>query len=88
MPMRAAQEMVAIIGEPLGCDIRRVVRDLLSHNKYPFRGPNFITLIKRLSKGVETVGEWKWLAERDADYLQGFLFARPAAPPERAKAPA
>ncbi|WP_174888044.1 hypothetical protein [Salidesulfovibrio brasiliensis] len=45
-------------------------------------------MIKRLSKSVETVGEWKWLAEGGADYLQGFLFARPAAPPERAKNPA
>lgn len=38
--------------------------------------------VQTIAEGVETVGEWRWLARRNADYLQGFLFARPGAPPE------
>lgn len=37
--------------------------------------------VKTIAEGVENVGEWRWLVDNGADYLQGFLFARPAAPP-------
>lgn len=32
-------------------------------------------------EGVETAGECEWATEHGADYMQGFYFARPAAPP-------
>lgn len=34
-----------------------------------------------VAEGIETVGEWEWLMAAGADYMQGFLFARPAAVP-------
>jgi EAL domain-containing protein (putative c-di-GMP-specific phosphodiesterase class I) len=34
-----------------------------------------------IAEGIETVGEWQWLKAAGADYLQGYLFARPAATP-------
>ncbi|MGB3683311.1 MAG: EAL domain-containing protein [Rubrobacteraceae bacterium] len=34
-----------------------------------------------VAEGVESEEEWHWLDEHGADYLQGFLFARPASPP-------
>lgn len=37
--------------------------------------------VQTIAEGVETVEEWNWLREQGADYVQGFLFARPAAPP-------
>ncbi|WP_027182118.1 EAL domain-containing protein [Oleidesulfovibrio alaskensis] len=43
--------------------------------------------IKTIAEGVETEGEWRWLAAHGADYVQGFLFARPAAPPDAVKVP-
>lgn len=37
--------------------------------------------VKTVVEGVETVGEWAWAVAHGADYLQGYLFARPAAVP-------
>jgi EAL domain-containing protein (putative c-di-GMP-specific phosphodiesterase class I) len=37
--------------------------------------------IDTLAEGVETEGERDWVAHHGATYLQGFLFARPAAAP-------
>jgi EAL domain-containing protein (putative c-di-GMP-specific phosphodiesterase class I) len=41
-----------------------------------------------VAEGIETVGEWQWLKAAGADYLQGFLFARPAAVPPIPQVPA
>ncbi len=38
--------------------------------------------VKTVAEGVETKGEWSWLRENRADYLQGFLLAKPALPPQ------
>lgn len=43
--------------------------------------------VKTIAEGVETVGEWRWLLDKGADYIQGFLFAKPAAPPEPIRVP-
>lgn len=43
--------------------------------------------VKTIAEGVETIGEWQWLQSRGLDYIQGFLFARPAAPPEPVRVP-
>ncbi len=42
---------------------------------------------KTITEGVETIGEWRWVKNNGADYVQGFLFARPAAPPEKVRIP-
>ena len=44
--------------------------------------------VKTVVEGVETVGEWAWAARHGADYLQGYLFARPAAVPPLPRVPA
>jgi EAL domain-containing protein (putative c-di-GMP-specific phosphodiesterase class I) len=38
--------------------------------------------IQTIAEGVETRGEWEWLGEHECDFVQGFYFGRPAAPPE------
>lgn len=43
--------------------------------------------IKTIAEGVETVGEWQWVQDKGADFIQGFLFAKPAAPPEPIRIP-
>jgi EAL domain-containing protein (putative c-di-GMP-specific phosphodiesterase class I) len=40
------------------------------------RGLGVLTVVE----GVETVGEWEWARAHQADYVQGYLFARPANP--------
>ena len=37
--------------------------------------------IHTLAEGIETEGEYCWLAEQGVEYLQGYFFARPATPP-------
>ena len=37
--------------------------------------------LKTIAEGIETEGEWEWARQHGADYVQGFLFARPAYPP-------
>ncbi|MHC5541708.1 EAL domain-containing protein [Singulisphaera rosea] len=44
--------------------------------------------IKTVAEGIETEGEWGWVREHGADYVQGYLFARPDCPPGRPLVPA
>jgi EAL domain-containing protein (putative c-di-GMP-specific phosphodiesterase class I) len=37
--------------------------------------------VTTIAEGVETVGEYEWLREHGADYVQGFYVARPGSPP-------
>jgi EAL domain-containing protein (putative c-di-GMP-specific phosphodiesterase class I) len=37
--------------------------------------------VETVVEGVETPGEWGWARDNGADFAQGFLLARPAAPP-------
>jgi EAL domain-containing protein (putative c-di-GMP-specific phosphodiesterase class I) len=37
--------------------------------------------VRTVVEGVETISEWEWAKEHGADYVQGYLFARPAAAP-------
>ena len=37
--------------------------------------------IATIAEGVETEAEYEWVREHGADFVQGFLFARPANPP-------
>ena len=37
--------------------------------------------LKTIAEGIENEGEWEWARAHGADYVQGFLFARPAFPP-------
>ncbi|WP_247648452.1 EAL domain-containing protein [Pseudodesulfovibrio sp. zrk46] len=43
--------------------------------------------VKTIAEGVETIGEFQWLQDKGTDYIQGFLFAKPAAPPEHVRIP-
>ena len=36
--------------------------------------------IATVAEGVETEGEWRWLRDHGADFVQGYLFARPGNP--------
>ena len=47
------------------------------------RGLGVLTVFE----GVETVGEWEWAKAHHADYVQGYLFARPANPAPRPVVP-
>lgn len=42
--------------------------------------------IQTIAEGIETAGECDWLRAHGADYLQGYLFARPSSPPVRSLA--
>ena len=44
--------------------------------------------VKSVVEGVETVGEWRWARDRGADFVQGYLFAKPAADPPVPRVPA
>jgi EAL domain-containing protein (putative c-di-GMP-specific phosphodiesterase class I) len=37
--------------------------------------------IQTIAEGVETPGELSWIQSEGADFVQGFLIARPASPP-------
>ena len=37
--------------------------------------------IQTVAEGIETEDDWKWALDHGADYVQGFLFARPAPSP-------
>jgi EAL domain-containing protein (putative c-di-GMP-specific phosphodiesterase class I) len=37
--------------------------------------------VKTIAEGVESLGEYEWLREHGADYVQGFFVARPGSPP-------
>lgn len=37
--------------------------------------------IQTIAEGVETEAEWRWVRDHGADYVQGYLFARPTSPP-------
>ncbi len=39
--------------------------------------------VKLIAEGIETREDWDWLRERQVDLVQGYLFARPSATPER-----
>lgn len=39
--------------------------------------------VKTIAEGVESVGEYEWLREHGADFIQGFYVARPGSPPPR-----
>ena len=55
----------------------------------PYKQKVFVKLIEMardlsvhtLAEGVETEGEYRWLADQGVEYLQGYFFARPASPP-------
>lgn len=37
--------------------------------------------IRTIAEGIEEEAEWRWVQERGADFVQGYLFGRPASPP-------
>lgn len=39
--------------------------------------------VRTIAEGIETEDELRWVRDRGVDYVQGFLIARPAAPPVR-----
>ncbi|MBK1672786.1 diguanylate phosphodiesterase [Ectothiorhodospira shaposhnikovii] len=43
--------------------------------------------ISTIAEGVENRAEWDWLRGRRVDYVQGYLFARPATPPPAPEVP-
>ena len=43
--------------------------------------------IATVAEGIETEGEWRWAREHGADYVQGYLFARPSATPPSVRVP-
>ncbi len=65
---------------------RALLRDI---TRDTFRGVLLMSLldaarelgIESIVEGVETEEDWKWIAEQDVDYAQGYYIARPASPP-------
>ena len=43
--------------------------------------------ITTIAEGIETAAEWRWARDHGADYVQGYLFARPASPPALPQVP-
>ena len=43
--------------------------------------------VRIIAEGVERPEEWAWLKRQKADFLQGFLFARPGLPPPTPQVP-
>lgn len=41
--------------------------------------------VQTVAEGIETEAEWEWVRGHGADYVQGYLFGRPASPPPRPK---
>jgi EAL domain-containing protein (putative c-di-GMP-specific phosphodiesterase class I) len=39
--------------------------------------------VATVAEGIETTAEYRWLLDHGADYMQGYLFARPESPPPR-----
>lgn len=39
--------------------------------------------IRTIAEGIEQRQEWEWMRDAGVDYVQGYLFARPACPPPR-----
>ena len=37
--------------------------------------------LKTIAEGIERAEEWEWVRNQGADFVQGYFFARPAAPP-------
>lgn len=71
-------------------DIVKLDMDLVRGiDKDPYKASICSTLLKLASdlgiqsvaEGVETVGEWEVLKQAGATFVQGFLFAKPGAPP-------
>jgi EAL domain-containing protein (putative c-di-GMP-specific phosphodiesterase class I) len=76
--------------ERLRPDIVKFDRDLITEIDHSASRQAIVTALVRMAhdlgiatvgEGVETRAEWEWLREAGVDYLQGFLFARPANPP-------
>ena len=43
--------------------------------------------IESVAEGIETEAEWSWVRDHGVDYVQGYLFARPACPPPPSRFP-
>lgn len=44
--------------------------------------------IKTIAEGIETEGEWQWMREHRADFVQGYYFGRPSPVPQPVAVPA
>jgi EAL domain-containing protein (putative c-di-GMP-specific phosphodiesterase class I) len=64
------------MGLTRGVDIDPYKAQVVSKLLEMARGLEVATVVE----GVETIGEWQWAKEHGADYVQGFLFGRPATP--------